>query len=133
MAKKMAVKGTTRKTRVKKQVAKGIISIQSTFNNTIISFADTNGNVVGWASAGASGFKGARKSTPYAAQTAMLAVLDRIKSVGIQEAVVKVSGVGPGRESAVRALGNSGIEITSIKDITPVPHNGVRAKKPRRV
>jgi small subunit ribosomal protein S11 len=133
MAKKIIAKGTARKTRIKKQVQKGIISIQSTFNNTIISFSDSNGNVIGWASSGASGFKGARKSTPYAAQTAMLSILDRIKSVGIQEAVVKISGVGSGRESAVRALANSGIEITAIKDITPVPHNGVRAKKPRRV
>lgn len=124
---------TTRKTKVKKVVPKGIIYIQSTFNNTIISISDNNGNVLAWTSSGSSGFKGARKSTPYAAQMAMLAVLDRVKAMGIQEAAVHVSGVGTGRESAIRALGNSGIEITTIKDCTPVAHNGVRAKKPRRV
>ncbi len=124
---------TTKKSRIKKNVPKGLISIQSTFNNTIITISDAAGNVIAWSTAGASGFKGARKSTPYAAQVAMIAVLDRAKAVGMQEAIVNVSGVGAGRESAIRALGNSGIDIIAIKDRTPIAHNGVRAKKPRRV
>lgn len=124
---------STRKARTKRAVPKGIISIQSTFNNTIISVADASGGVIAWASAGSSGFKGARKSTPYAAQMAMINVLERAKAVGMIEASVTVSGVGSGRESAVRALGNSGIDVTAIKDCTPLPHNGVRQKKPRRV
>ncbi len=130
---KQPTKATTRKSRIKKNVPKGIISVQSTFNNTIITVADAGGNVIAWASSGSSGFKGARKSTPYAAQMAMLAVLERAKTVGMTEASVHVSGVGSGRESAIRALGNSGIDILSIKDRTPIAHNGVRAKKPRRV
>lgn len=122
-----------KRSKVKKIVQKGIIYVQSTFNNTIISVTDSSGNVISWATAGASGFKGARKSTPYAAQTAMLAVLEKVKLMGLKEVSVIVTGVGPGRESAVRALGNSGIEVVSIKDKTPISHNGVRAKKPRRV
>lgn len=130
---KQTTKPTVKKSRAKKQVAKGTITIQSTFNNTLITVADANGNVIAWASAGSSGFKGARKSTPYAAQMAMLSVLERAKAVGMAEASVHVSGVGSGRESAIRALGNSGIDIISIKDKTPIAHNGVRPKKPRRV
>ena len=126
-------KTTPKKTKVKKIVLKGIIYVQSTFNNTIITVTDSGGNVISWATAGASGFKGARKSTPYAAQIAMLAVLDRVKLMGLREVSVIVTGVGPGRESAVRALGNSGIDVISIKDKTPISHNGVRSKKPRRV
>jgi small subunit ribosomal protein S11 len=126
-------KNVAKKSKIKKVIPKGMIFIQSTFNNTIISVTDATGNVIAWASAGASGFKGARKSTPHAAQTAMISVLDRAKQVGLKEISVIVSGVGPGRESAVRALGNSGIDVTSIKDKTPIAHNGVRAKKPRRV
>ncbi len=133
MPKQQTNKPAARKSRVKKNVPKGIIYIQSTFNNTIITITDQNGNVLAWATAGAAGFKGARKSTPYAAQVAMLSVLDRAKAVGMQEAAVHVSGVGSGRESAIRALGASGIDIISIKDRTPIAHNGVRAKKPRRV
>lgn len=126
-------KVVSKRSKIKKVVQKGIIFIQSTFNNTIITVTDSTGNVISWASAGASGFKGARKSTPYAAQAAMLSVLDRAKQVGLREVAVIVSGVGPGRESAVRALGNSGIDVISIKDKTPIAHNGVRSKKPRRV
>ncbi len=128
-----STKTKPRKPKIKRQVQKGLISIQSTFNNTIISVCDASGNVLAWATAGSSGFKGARKSTPYAGQMAMLAVLDRAKAVGIVEAIVHVSGVGAGRESAIRALGNSGIDITAIIDRTPIAHNGVRPKKPRRV
>ncbi|MFA6082031.1 MAG: 30S ribosomal protein S11 [Patescibacteria group bacterium] len=128
-----STKKVVKKSKVRKVVPKGIISIQSTFNNTIISVSDTSGNVLAWATAGSAGFKGARKSTPYAAQTAMLAVLDRVKAMSMVEASVHISGVGTGRESAIRALGNSGIDIVAIKDLTPIAHNGVRAKKPRRV
>lgn len=130
----IASKTNKRKTKkIVRSVQKGIISIQSTFNNTIITISDTNGGVIAWASAGSSGFKGARKSTPYAAQMAMIGLLDRAKAVGMTEASVTVCGVGSGRESAVRALGNSGIDVVSIKDKTPIAHNGVRQKKPRRV
>jgi small subunit ribosomal protein S11 len=116
-----------------KQVTSGRIYVQSTFNNTIITITDADGGVISWSSAGTKGFKGARKSTPYAAQTAMLDALERAKLVGLQEAAVFVSGVGSGREQAVRSIGGTGIRVTSMKDVTPVAHNGVRAKKPRRV
>ncbi len=129
----IAKKTIKSRSRVKRQVQKGVISIQATFNNTIITISDASGNVLAWATAGSSGFKGARKSTPYAGQMAMLSLLDRVKSMGMQEASVFVSGVGSGRESAIRALGNSGIDIVGIKDKTPLAHNGVRPKKPRRV
>lgn len=123
---------TTKKKTIK-QVTTGRIYVQSTFNNTIITITDAEGNVISWSSAGTKGFKGARKSTPYAAQTAMLDALERAKLVGLQEAAVFVSGVGSGREQAVRSIGGTGVKVSSMKDITPVAHNGVRAKKPRRV
>jgi small subunit ribosomal protein S11 len=121
------------KKKASKQVTIGRIYVQSTFNNTIITITDADGNVISWSSAGTKGFKGARKATPYAAQTAMLDALERAKLVGLQEAAVFVSGVGSGREQAVRSIGGTGIRVSSMKDITPVAHNGVRAKKPRRV
>jgi len=114
-------------------VPRARIFVKSTYNNTIISIADMNGNVVGWGSAGKTGFKGSRKSTPYAAQRTMEETLDRLKSLGIQEADVVIKGVGIGRESAIRALVASGINLLTIKDRTPIPHGGVRAKKARRV
>ena len=123
----------TLKKKTPKQVTSGRIYVQSTFNNTIITITDADGGVISWSSAGTKGFKGARKSTPYAAQTAMLDALERAKLVGLQEAAVFVSGVGSGREQAVRSIGGTGIRVTSMKDVTPVAHNGVRAKKPRRV
>lgn len=116
-----------------KDVAKAQITVNSSFNNTIISIADETGNVLGWASAGGNGFKGTKKSTPYAAQVTMKSALDKVAAHNIKEAKVKVSGVGAGRESAVRAIGASGIKVTSIKDVTPVPHNGCRQKGVRRV
>lgn len=123
----------TPKKKAPKQVTTGRIYVQSTFNNTIITITDADGNVISWSSAGTKGFKGARKATPYAAQTAMQDALERAKLIGFQEAAVFVSGVGSGREQAVRSIGGMGIRVTTMKDITPVAHNGVRAKKPRRV
>lgn len=115
------------------EVAKGIITVSSSFNNTIISISDDNGNVLAWASAGGAGFKGAKRSTPFAAQVTMKQALERVAPYNLKEAKVSVSGVGAGRESAVRAIGGSGIKVTSIKDVTPIPHNGCRPKKVRRV
>lgn len=126
-------KKTTMKKKVFRAVPKGKVFVQATFNNTIISITDAVGNVLSWASAGGSNFKGARKSTPYAAQVTLRNALDRAKPYNLESVDVFVSGVGQGREAAVRALQGTGIAVTSIKDVTPVPHNGTRAKKPRRV
>jgi small subunit ribosomal protein S11 len=115
------------------KVTRGRIYVQSTYNNTIISVTDVNGNVIGWGSAGRTGFKGSKKSTPYAAQKTMEESLARLKDVGLTEVDVFVKGIGTGRESAVRALQGSGMTILSIKDQTPIPHGGVRPKKARRV
>lgn len=127
----------TKKTSMRKKtirnVSKGKVFIQSTFNNTIISVTDGLGNVLSWATAGGSGFKGARKSTPYAAQVTLKNAIDKAKPYGLESVDVVVSGVGQGRESAVRALQGTGIMVTGIQDVTPVPHNGTRPKKPRRV
>lgn len=128
MAKKIIKKKKTLR-----DVSKASISISSSFNNTIISISDELGNVLGWASAGACGFKGAKRATPYAAQITMQKALENVTPFNIKETKVKVSGVGAGRESAVRAIGGSGIKVTSIKDTTPMPHNGCRPKKVRRV
>jgi len=111
----------------------GIAHIKATFNNTIISITDLNGNVLSWSSAGAVGFKGAKKSTPYAAQMASFNVAKQAKDMGLRELEVLVKGPGPGRESAIRALQAAGLSVKKIKDITPVPHNGCRPKKKRRV
>ena len=119
--------------KAKVQVKRVRIIINSTYNNTIITVSDLNGNVVGWGSAGKTGFKGSRKSTPYAAQRSMEDTLSALKPIGMEEADVVVKGVGIGRESAIRALVASGILVLSIKDKTPIPHGGVRPKKPRRV
>jgi len=122
-----------KKKATKKIFSKGRIYIQSTFNNTIVTITDDQGGGLSWASAGSCGFKGARKSTPYAAQIATQTALAKAKPFSLQTVDVFVSGVGSGRESAVRALQGSGLMVTNIKDITPVPHNGSRPKKPRRV
>ncbi|MBP7088943.1 MAG: 30S ribosomal protein S11 [Candidatus Omnitrophica bacterium] len=111
----------------------GVAHIKATFNNTIISITDLNGNVLSWSSAGAVGFKGAKKSTPYAAQMASFNVAKQAKDMGLKELEVLVKGPGPGRESAIRALQAAGLSVKKIKDITPVPHNGCRPKKKRRV
>jgi small subunit ribosomal protein S11 len=123
----------SKKKKSKIRVTRGRIYIQSTYNNTIISATDTTGNVIGWGSAGRTGFKGSKKSTPYAAQRTMEDTIARIKDTGLNEVDVFVKGIGTGRESAVRALQGSGFTILSIKDQTPIPHGGVRAKKARRV
>lgn len=117
----------------KKNVPNGIAHIQSTFNNTIVTIADTRGDVVSWASAGSSGFKGAKKGTPFAAQTAADNAARRAMEQGMRQVEVMVSGPGAGRETAIRALQGSGLEITLIRDVTPIPHNGCRAPKRRRV
>ncbi len=117
----------------KKQVFKGAVHIFSSYNNTIVSVADTNGGVFAYSSAGILGFKGARKSTPYAATLVGKDAAEKAKRFGLQEAKVSISGIGPGREAAIRGIASTGINITSIIDATPMPHNGVRATKPRRV
>jgi small subunit ribosomal protein S11 len=115
------------------RTTRGCIYIQSTYNNTIVTVTDPNGNVIAWSSAGRTGFKGSKKSTPYAGQKTMEDVISRVKDVGLSEVEVFVKGIGTGRESAVRALQGSGLTITGIKDTTPIPHGGVRPKKARRV
>lgn len=122
----------TRK-KTKRMVPQGQGHIAATFNNTIVTITDINGNTVSWASAGSSGFKGSRKSTPYAAGLAAREAARVAQESGMQEMDVIVNGPGPGRESAIRALQASGIRVKSIRDVTPVPHNGVRPKKKRRV
>ena len=123
----------SKKKKIKKNILNGIAYVQSTFNNTIISIADTNGNVISWASSGQKGFKGSRKSTPYAAQIATDAAGKKAYDVGLRKLDVLMKGPGSGRESALRALQNIGFIINNIKDVTPLPHNGCRPKKKRRV
>jgi len=133
---KTAAKTTKKKTfkkREKKNVPVGIVHIQATFNNTIVTVTDPAGNTVCWASAGSVGFKGSRKGTPYAAQQAALAAATRAKEAGMRQVEVRVSGPGAGRESAIRTLASAGLEIKAIKDVTPIPHNGCRPPKRRRV
>jgi len=122
-----------KKKKIKKNITNGIAYVQSTFNNTIISIADTSGNVISWASAGQKGFKGSRKSTPYAAQVAADAAAAKAIEVGMKVLSVEVKGPGSGRETALRALQARGFKILSIKDTTPLPHNGSRPPKKRRV
>jgi len=117
----------------KRNVPNGVVHIQSTFNNTIVSITDTSGHVISWSSAGASGFKGARKGTPFAAQTAAEAAARRALDQGMRQIEVLVRGPGSGRETAIRALQVAGLEITLIRDVTPLPHNGCRRPKRRRV
>ena len=123
----------SKKKKSKKNILNGIAYVQSTFNNTIISIADTSGNVIAWASAGQKGFKGSRKSTPYAAQIAADAAGSKAMEFGMKILSVEVKGPGSGRETALRALQARGFKITSIKDTTPMPHNGSRPPKKRRV
>jgi small subunit ribosomal protein S11 len=121
------------KKRVKKNVANGIVHINSTFNNTMITITDPTGNVLSWSSAGARGFKGSRKSTPFAAQVAAGAAAAKAMEHGLKAVVVMVKGPGAGRESALRAISSAGLKISLIKDVTPIPHNGTRPPKRRRV
>jgi small subunit ribosomal protein S11 len=119
--------------KVKKNVPNGIANIKATFNNTIINITDPEGNTIAWSSAGTIGFKGSRKSTPYAAQQAAEAVAKQVAEHGMRKVEVRVKGPGSGRETAIRTLQANGLEVGSIKDVTPVPHNGCRPKKKRRV
>jgi small subunit ribosomal protein S11 len=123
--------GKKKKSKVK--ISKGKIFITSTYNNTIVAVTDTSGNVLAWGSAGKAGFKGSKKSTPYAGGKTMEDVLSRIKDRGLQEVDIFIKGIGSGRESAVRAIQGSGLNVLSIKDRTPTPHGGIRPKKVRRV
>ena len=131
----MATKATKtqKKTKARRKVKQGVVYIQSTYNNTIVSVTDQAGNILAQSSAGRVGFSGTRKATPYAATQAVTDVITRVKPFGLEEARVMVKGIGSARESAVRALSASGLTVTSIRDITPIPHNGVRAPKRRRV
>lgn len=128
-------KKTTKATKKKqlKIVSHARAYIQATFNNTIVSVTDQNGDVLGWASAGMTGFKGPKKSTPYAAQQVVRRVVEGLKDNNIKEVTVFVKGIGGGREGAIRAFHANGIQVVSIKDLTPIPHNGCRPRKPRRV
>ncbi|HOA33495.1 MAG: 30S ribosomal protein S11 [Clostridiales bacterium] len=132
-AKGSAKKGTTRRRREKKNVERGAAHIQSTFNNTIVTITDLQGNAVAWSSAGVNGFKGSRKSTPFAAQIAAEAAAKQAMESGMKTVEVYVKGPGAGREAAIRALQTAGLEISLIKDVTPIPHNGCRPPKRRRV
>ena len=123
----------SKKKKAKKNILNGIAYVQSTFNNTIVSIADTNGNIISWSSAGQKGFKGSRKSTPYAAQVAADAAAAKALEAGLKTLSVEVKGPGSGRETALRALQARGFKIISIKDTTPMPHNGTRPPKKRRV
>ncbi len=133
MANTVAKKGATRKRRERKNVEKGAAHIRATFNNTIVTISDVAGNVVSWASAGELGFKGSRKSTPFAAQSAAETAAKAAMDHGMKTVEVYVKGPGAGRESAIRALQAVGLEIVLIKDVTPIPHNGCRPPKRRRV
>ena len=123
----------SKKKKIKKNITNGVAYVQSTFNNTIVSIADTNGNIISWSSAGQKGFKGSRKSTPYAAQVAADSAAVKALESGIKILSVEVKGPGSGRETALRALQSRGFKIISIKDTTPMPHNGSRPPKKRRV
>lgn len=130
---KTASKKKTFKKKEKKNVPSGVVHVQATFNNTIITFTDPLGNVLSWSSSGSLGFRGSRKGTPFAAQQASLTAANKAKEAGVRVVEVRVSGPGAGRESAIRALATAGIEVRSIKDRTPIPHNGCRPPKKRRV
>ncbi len=132
MADKKKKATTSRKKKVKRNFTRGVAHIHSSFNNTIVTITDTNGNVIAWSSAGALGYRGAKKATPFAAQLASEAAAKSAFDQGLRQVDVDVKGPGPGRESAVRALGVSGLQVLSITDTTPVPHNGCRPpKRPR--
>lgn len=129
--KKIRTKG--KKTVAVRQVSSGRAYVKSTYNNTIVTFTDQNGNVLSWSSAGQCGFKGPKKSTPYAASLIVKDAYEKAKKYGLKEVSVFVKGIGGGREASIRALNANGINVNNIKDVTPIPHNGCRAKKPRRV
>jgi len=122
-----------KKKKIRRQVLRGQAHVQCTYNNTLVAFADSGGKILAWSSAGSLGFKGAKKATPYAATQIVGAAAEKVAKYGLQEIEVYVKGVGSGREAAIRALANNNFNIISIRDITPIPHNGCRPKKPRRV
>jgi len=128
-----ATKKKVFKKKEKKVVPAGVVHIQATFNNTIVSIADPTGNVVAWSSAGSLGFRGSRKGTPFAAQQASLTAANKVRDFGMRSVEVRISGPGAGRESAIRALATAGLEVRNIRDVTPAPHNGCRPPKKRRV
>ena len=132
-AKTTAKKGTVRRRREKKNIERGAAHIRSSFNNTIVTITDVAGNALSWASAGELGFRGSRKSTPYAAQTAAETAAKAAMEHGLKTVEVYVKGPGAGREAAIRALQTAGLEVSMIKDVTPIPHNGCRPPKRRRV
>lgn len=129
----MAEKKVSKKKKVLKLVSHGRAYVQATFNNTIVTLTDQNGDVLGWASAGGAGFKGAKKATPYAAGMVVKKVLEAIKDAGLKEVTVFVKGIGGGREAAIRAFNTNGVQVLGVKDMTPMPHNGCRPPKRRRV
>ena len=133
MAKAGTTKKVVKKRRERKNIEKGAVHIQTTFNNTIVTISDVNGNAISWASAGELGFKGSRKSTAFAAQSASETAAKAAMEHGLKSVEVFVKGPGQGRESAIRALETAGLQITLIKDVTPIPHNGCRPPKRRRV
>lgn len=122
-----------KKKKLKRQISKGQAHIKCTYNNTMVMISDANGGMLAWSSSGLLGFKGAKKATPYAATQVVHDVSEKVKKYGVRELDVFVKGVGSGRESSIRSLANKGFELTAIKDVTPIPHNGCRPKKPRRV
>lgn len=121
------------KKKVRKNINEGVVSIRSTFNNTIVTFSDREGNVISWSSAGCLGFKGSRKSTPFAAQNAVETAAQKAMEHGLRKVEVNVKGPGPGRDSAIRALQVAGLDVSVINDVTPIPHNGCKPPKRRRV
>jgi small subunit ribosomal protein S11 len=135
MAKEQVKKGKkkTFKKKEKKHVPTGLVHIQASFNNTVVTISDPNGNVVSWSSSGSLGFRGSRKGTPFAAQQAAQHAANAARDHGMRSVEVRVKGPGSGRESAIRALASAGLEVRSIKDVTPIPHNGCRPPKRRRV
>jgi len=122
-----------KKKKIKKQILKGNAYVKCTYNNTMVAISDLNGAILGWSSSGLLGFKGAKKATPYAATQVVADVTEKIKKYGVKELDIYVKGIGSGRESSIRSLANKGFDIQMIKDTTPIPHNGCRPKKPRRV
>ena len=132
MAKKQ-ITSKVKKAATPKQVLAGRVYVTATFNNTLVTLTDASGNTLAWGSSGGSGFKGARKSTPYAANLVGKDALEKARGLGLQEAKVSIRGIGPGRESAIRGVASTGVNIISIVDSTPMAHNGVRPTKPRRV
>ena len=129
----MAKSKVRTKKKIRRTVTDGVAHVHASFNNTVITITDRQGNALGWSTAGSSGFKGSRKSTPFAAQVAATRVSEMVQEYGLKNLEVRVKGPGPGRESAVRALNNAGFKISAISDVTPIPHNGCRPPKKRRV